>query len=96
VITALYASKIGNLIEVVNILGSLFYGTILGIFMVAFYMKKISGTSVFYAALIAEVFIVYAWLINLTAFLWLNVIGCALVMGIAWGIEKLRFRKEIS
>jgi Na+/proline symporter len=96
VITALYASKIGNLIEVVNILGSFFYGTILGIFMVAFYMKKISGTSVFYAALIAEVFIIYAWLINLTAFLWLNVIGCGLVMGIAWGIEKLRFAKEKS
>lgn len=87
IITALYASKIGNLIEVVNILGSLFYGTILGIFLVAFCMKKIGGTAVFYSALIAEAFIVYAWLNDLTAFLWLNVIGCVLVMGFAYGIQ---------
>jgi solute:Na+ symporter, SSS family len=89
IFTALYASKIGNLIEVVNILGSLFYGTILGIFMVAFYMKKINGTAVFFAALIAESFIVYAWVIDLTAFLWLNVIGCLLVMGFAWLIQLI-------
>jgi hypothetical protein len=88
VIVAIYASKLGNLIEAVNILGSLFYGTILGIFLVAFYMKKISGNSVFYAALIAEAFIVYAWITDLTAFLWLNVIGCLLVMGIAFLIES--------
>lgn len=87
IVTALYASKIGNLIEVVNILGSLFYGTILGIFLVAFYMKKINGTAVFYSAIIAEGFIVYAWLTDLTAFLWLNVIGCALVMGFAYLIQ---------
>ena len=84
---AFYASKLGNLIEAVNILGSLFYGTILGIFMVAFYMKKIGGHAVFYAALIAEAFIVYAWIINLTAFLWLNVIGCLLVMFFAYIIQ---------
>jgi Na+/proline symporter len=87
VVVAIYASKLGNLIEAVNILGSLFYGTILGIFLVAFYMKKISGNSVFYAALVAEAFIVYAWITNLTAFLWLNVIGCLLVMSIAFLIE---------
>lgn len=77
---AIFASRLGNLIEAVNILGSLFYGTILGIFLVAFYIKKINGTSVFYAAIIAEAFIVYAWIIDLTAFLWLNVLGCALVV----------------
>jgi solute:Na+ symporter, SSS family len=84
---ALYANKLGNLIEAVNILGSLFYGTILGIFLVAFYMKRINGVAVFYAALIAEAFIVYAWITDLTAFLWLNVIGCLLVMGIAYFIQ---------
>lgn len=96
IITALYASKIGNLIEVVNILGSLFYGTILGIFLVAFYMKKIGGTSVFYAALIAEAFIIYAWLVDLTAFLWLNVIGCVLVMGFALLIHVIRGEKKFK
>ena len=71
------------------ILGSLFYGTILGIFLVAFYMKHISGTAVFYAALIGEAFIVYAWITDLTAFLWLNVIGCLLVMFFAFVIQLL-------
>jgi Na+/proline symporter len=80
VIVALYASKLGNLIEAVNILGSLFYGTILGIFLVAFYMKWIGGKAVFIAAIIAELLIVLAWQLELTAFLWLNVIGCLLVM----------------
>ena len=94
IITALYASKLGNMIEAVNILGSLFYGTILGIFLVAFYMKKISGNAVFYAALIAESFIVYAWITNLTAFLWLNVIGCAMVMSLAFIIQYLYNRSE--
>lgn len=83
IVVALYANRLGNLIEAVNILGSLFYGTILGIFLVAFYLKKVNGTAVFYAALIAEVFIFIAWLTDLTAFLWLNVIGCLLVMGIS-------------
>ncbi|MDP1802164.1 MAG: sodium:solute symporter [Bacteroidota bacterium] len=87
IVVAFYASRLGNLIEAVNILGSLFYGTILGIFLVAFYMKWVGGAAVFYAALIAEVFIVYAWVVNLTAFLWLNVIGCLLVMLFAFVIQ---------
>lgn len=93
VVVALFASKLGNLIEAVNILGSLFYGTILGIFMVAFYMKWVGGRAVFIAAVIAELFIVIAWQYELTAFLWLNLIGCILVMLLAaliqrWGIKK--------
>jgi solute:Na+ symporter, SSS family len=90
IITAIYASKLGNLIEAVNILGSLFYGTILGIFIVAFYLKKVGGNAVFIAALIAEVFVVGAWLMELTAFLWLNVIGCLLVVVFSLAIQKLQ------
>lgn len=96
IIVAFYASRVGNLIEAVNILGSLFYGTILGIFLVAFYMKKVSGTSVFYAAIFAEAFIVYAWLTDLTAFLWLNVIGCLLVMVLAFVIQSVLNKKQVS
>ncbi|MBC7487360.1 MAG: sodium:solute symporter [Cytophagaceae bacterium] len=84
---ALYASKLGNLIEAVNILGSLFYGTILGIFLVAFYLKKVKGTAVFYAALITEAFVVCVWLTDLMAFLWLNAIGCLLLMALASAIQ---------
>lgn len=88
IIVALYANQLGNLIEAVNILGSLFYGTILGIFLVAFYMKKVKGTAVFIAAIIVELFIVFAWWQDLLAFLWLNVIGSLLVMFFAWIIQK--------
>lgn len=77
---ALYAGRLGNLIEAVNILGSLFYGTILGIFVVAFYLKKVKGNAVFYAAILAEVFVVICWWFDVTAFLWLNVIGCLMVV----------------
>jgi solute:Na+ symporter, SSS family len=99
IIVAFFASRLGNLIEAVNILGSLFYGTILGIFLVAFYMKKINGTAIFFAALVAEVFVGWAWLTNLTAFLWLNVIGCLLVTVFALSIQyflNLRKRKSVT
>jgi len=89
IVVAFYASRLGNLIEAVNVLGSLFYGTILGIFLVAFYMKHVGGQAVFIAALIAEAFIVYAWLADLTAFLWLNVIGCLLLMILAQCIQMV-------
>ncbi len=95
IMVAFYASRVGNLIEAVNILGSLFYGTILGIFLVAFYMKRISATSVFYAALFAEGFIVYAWITDLTAFLWLNVIGCLLVMALAYIIQLILNKRKV-
>jgi Na+(H+)/acetate symporter ActP len=87
ILVALYAGKLGNLIEAVNILGSLFYGTILGVFIVAFYLKMINGTAVFYAALIAECFVIVAWITDFSAFLWLNVIGCLLVVFFSLMIE---------
>ncbi|MCC6600457.1 MAG: sodium:solute symporter [Crocinitomicaceae bacterium] len=80
IVVALYASRLGNLIEAVNILGSLFYGTILGVFLVAFYLKRVNGTNVFIAAAIAESFVVFSWYHDLTAFLWLNVTGALIVL----------------
>jgi SSS family solute:Na+ symporter len=91
IIVALYAHKLGNLIEAVNILGSLFYGTILGIFLVAFYIKKVGGTAVFFAAVLAECFVVVSAIFNLSAFLWLNVIGCLLVILFAVLLEYTFF-----
>ena len=96
VVVALYAGKLGNLIEAVNVLGSLFYGTILGIFITAFFIKRVRGSAVFYAALAAEAFIVYAWITDLTAFLWLNVIGCLLVMVISVIIEFVMKRIKMN
>jgi Na+/proline symporter len=90
ILMALYASKMGNLIEAVNILGSLFYGTILGIFIVAFYLKKIGGAATFTAAIITEIIVFSCWMLDLMAFLWLNVVGCVLVMLIAMILQNLQ------
>lgn len=89
---ALFASKMGNLLEAVNILGSLFYGTILGIFVVGFYLKKVGGSATFIAALITEVIVFSCWMMNIMAFLWLNVVGCVLVVLIASILQ--RFKKN--
>jgi SSS family transporter len=76
IIVAQFSANVGSLIEAVNILGSWFYGTILGVFLVAFYLKSVKGDAVFWAALLAETLVIYCWWIDLTAFLWLNLIGC--------------------
>ncbi len=77
---ALYAAQLGNLLEAVNILGSLFYGTILGIFVVAFYVKQAGGKATFWAAVCTEAIVVLCWKLDLMAFLWLNLVGCTLVV----------------
>jgi solute carrier family 5 (sodium-dependent multivitamin transporter), member 6 len=90
IFVAQYASRLGSMIEAVNILGSLFYGVILGIFLVAFYFKNIAAKATFYGAVLAEVGVVICWWYDLTAFLWLNVVGCLLVILFGWILEKLK------
>jgi len=77
---AMFATRMGSLIEAVNVLGSLFYGTILGIFLVAFYIKKANGQAVFTAAIITEVAVIIIYNLEIVSFLWLNVIGALLVI----------------
>jgi SSS family transporter len=78
---AMFAYNIGNsLIEAVNIIGSLFYGVILGVFLVAFWIKKINGNAVFYAAIIAELLVIFIFWMDIISFLWLNVIGVLFVL----------------
>lgn len=88
---ALFANRLGSLIEAVNILGSLFYGTILGIFLVAFYIKKVNGNAVFIAALIAECAVLLLFALTDIPYLWFNFIGCVLVVLISIFLEKFRF-----
>ncbi|MHC2991844.1 sodium:solute symporter [Pontibacter sp. HJ8] len=80
IIFATYASMLDNLIQAVNIIGSIFYGTILGIFLVAFYFKYIKGHAVFLGALLAEAVVLYCFKYTDIAFLWFNVIGCVAVI----------------
>jgi SSS family solute:Na+ symporter len=84
---ALFANRLGSLIEAVNILGSLFYGTILGIFLVAFYFKRIGGTATFIGALLAEVAVFYCYIFTDISFLWFNLIGCVLVVVLGFILE---------
>jgi SSS family transporter len=84
IIISMFAYNIGNsLIEAVNILGSLFYGVILGIFLVAFGIKFIKGHAVFYAAIVSELLIILIYQQDIVSFLWLNAIGAILVIVLA-------------
>ncbi len=77
---SMLATQMGSLIEAVNILGSLFYGPILGIFLVAFFVKKANGTDVFRGAIAAEAIVVSFWAFDIVSFLWLNVVGAVAVV----------------
>jgi len=80
ILFAEYASNLGSLVEAVNRLGSLFYGTILGIFLLAFYFKRIGGNATFLAALVGEATVLACARYSSVAFLWYNVIGCLVVI----------------
>jgi solute:Na+ symporter, SSS family len=86
---AFFAHRVGNLIEAVNILGSLFYGVILGIFIIAFYLPSIQSKAVLYSVFVAEAIVILVWKTDMMAFLWLNVVGCLAVVCIALGLQKL-------
>lgn len=93
---AMFATRMGSLIEAVNELGSLFYGAILGIFLTAFFLKKVQGSSVFYAALLSEALVLLIYINNWVAFLWLNVIGALAVILFALALQYVRKMKEKS
>lgn len=86
---AMLAGFAENLIQFVNIVGSLFYGTILGIFLAAFYVKRVQGTAVFYAALIAELVVLYCYRFTNLAFLLYNIIGCLIVLTLSLVFQVL-------
>jgi Na+/proline symporter len=85
---ALFVDAKGSLVEAVNILGSLFYGVILGLFMIAFFLKKVTGTPVFIAALISEALVLCCFFFTDIPFLWYNVIGCLAMMLLALLLQK--------
>jgi len=93
IIFAQYANRLGTLIEAVNILGSLFYGTILGIFLVAFYLKFVRGAAAFYAGILAEVGVILCFVFTDISFLWYNVVGCFLVIIFSIPINRLLLRR---
>ncbi|MFY9243596.1 MAG: sodium:solute symporter [Polaribacter sp.] len=80
---ACIANLFDNLIQLVNIIGSIFYGNVLGIFLLAFFIKYVRGNAVFIAALITQIIIICVYFLDWLPYLWLNLLGCVLVMGIA-------------
>jgi len=85
-----------NLIQLVNIIGSIFYGNVLGIFLIAFFFKKIKSNAVFSGAIITQAIIIIAWFYEWMPFLWLNVFGCVLVILISSIINMIIKKIKIS
>lgn len=80
---ASFANLFDNLIQLVNIIGSIFYGNVLGIFLLAFFVNYVKSTPVFIAAIITQILIIIIFRMEIMPYLWLNVAGCVLVMAIA-------------
>jgi SSS family transporter len=93
ILIASVASLFENLIQLVNIIGSIFYGNVLGIFLLAFFFKRIHGKAVFYAAIITQILVIVVFYTDLMSYLWLNLLGCALVILIAQILQLFRGEK---
>ncbi len=88
ILVASFANLFDNLIQLVNIIGSIFYGNVLGIFLLAFFIKYVKSNAVFTAAIITQAIVIVGWYYDWMPYLWLNLFGCALVMGIAILIQS--------
>jgi Na+/proline symporter len=86
---ALFANLAENLIQAINILGSIFYGVVLGIFLVAFFFRKVGGTAVFWGALAAQVLVIALYYALNIGFLWFNLIGCAACVAFSLGLHAV-------
>jgi Na+/proline symporter len=84
IIIANVANLFDNLIQLVNIIGSIFYGNVLGIFLLAFFFKYVKGNAVFVAAIVTQVIVIIGWYFDWMSYLWLNAFGCLLVILLAF------------
>ena len=90
---ACIATLFENLIQLVNIIGSVFYGTVLGIFLVGFYIKFVKAKAIFYSAVISQMAIFYIFYLDVVSFLWLNFIGAMLTILLSMLLQTM-FKKE--
>ena len=84
-----------NLIQLVNIIGSIFYGTVLGIFLVGFYIKYVKATAIFWGAVLSQLTIFYIYYLDMVSFLWLNFIGAMLTLFLSL-LFQLIIKKDID
>jgi len=87
ILIACVADLFDNLIQLVNIIGSIFYGNVLGIFLLAFFFKFVKGNAVFIAAIITQIIVIFGWYFEWMSYLWLNAFGCLLIIALAILIE---------
>src|SRR5262249_35933539 len=92
VLLAGFGKTLGSLIEAVNVLGSLFYGSLLGVFVLAFFFRRVRGTGAFWGMLAGECAIFACFLFTKISFLWYNVIGCVVVIVTAVLVDVIRRR----
>ena len=95
ILVACVANLFDNLIQLVNIIGSIFYGNVLGIFLLAFFIKFVKGNAVFVAAIITQIIVIVVFSMDWLPFLWLNLLGCLLVMGIAILLQSFQKYKTV-
>lgn len=93
---ASFGTLFENLIQFVNIIGSVFYGTILGIFLTAFYFKKIKGNAIFWAAVGSEIIVIAIFFMDILGYLWLNAIGCIITITLASIFQKILPQKVVQ
>lgn len=99
ILIACVADLFDNLIQLVNIIGSIFYGNVLGIFLLAFFFKMVKGNAVFIAAIITQIVVIMGWSQDWMSYLWLNAFGCILVIVLALlleGLDKMLGRPPIK
>ncbi len=99
ILIACIADLFDNLIQLVNIIGSIFYGNVLGIFLLAFFFRMVKGNAVFIAAIITQIIVIMGWSQDWMSYLWLNAFGCILVIVLALlleGLDKMLGRPPIK
>jgi Na+(H+)/acetate symporter ActP len=87
ILIACVASLFDNLIQLVNIIGSIFYGNVLGIFLLAFFFRYVRGNAVFIAAIVTQIMVIIGFELDWMSYLWLNAFGCTLVIVLALALE---------
>lgn len=90
ILFACVANLFDNLIQLVNIIGSIFYGNVLGIFLLAFFFKTVKSKAVFTAAIVTQIVVIFGWWYDWMPYLWLNFFGCALVIVMALIIQQFQ------
>ena len=94
ILFACVANLFDNLIQLVNIIGSIFYGNVLGVFLLAFFFRFVQARAVFAAAILTQIIVLFGWWNDWMPYLWLNLFGCALVIMIACLLQTFQRTKS--